>query len=263
MATPTNVTYKLTYDKFLLFGDSITEYSYSPLPLYPTGHTTTPEFNFGGYLTDIYTRKLAVTQRGYAGYNSEQARVLYPKILDIEHTKDSKVLFSTIFFGTNDATMGDSAQSVELERYEENMRFIIQTALDRDIKVVVFGPGFHDPERWSIRLTEVDIAGGRFRSNESNKIYSDKLQQVCEELKVPFVCLYDMFVAYEGDWKKDLLTDGIHFTGKGYQLMTDGLMKAIKENYPELLPEALPMILPPWRELVTTEELPGVIENAN
>lgn len=42
----------------------------------------------------------------------------------------------------------------------------------------------------------------------------------------------------------DLLSDGVHFTGKGYKIWYEILRQTIRETYPELKSENLPMILP-------------------
>ena len=40
--------------------------------------------------------------------------------------------------------------------------------------------------------------------------------------------------------------DGLHFSRKGYDLLFDKLMKAIRRDFPHLAPEKLPFVLPAW-----------------
>lgn len=262
-----NTSYRLFNDKILLFGDSIIQFSFNPFLMNALGQiSTSPEFSLGGALSNAYARKADVVNRGLSGYNSDQAREAFPLILEHEHTANSKVLLTTIFFGTNDAVLGDSPQAVPLDRFEDNIRFLINTALLKDIKVVVIAPGWHDKENWDARLTEEDIKSNRHRSTENNKRYADKLVEITKELNVPLVNLYEEFAKYdaqEGQSYKDLLSDGIHYRGQAYQLLYTGLTKAIKEWYPELQPELLPWKLPPWRELPDQETFRQKLKDAN
>lgn len=41
---------------------------------------------------------------------------------------------------------------------------------------------------------------------------------------------------------------GLHFTPEGYKLMYKAVTKVTKEELPELYPENLPFVFPPWWE---------------
>jgi hypothetical protein len=41
---------------------------------------------------------------------------------------------------------------------------------------------------------------------------------------------------------------GLHFTPEGYKLMYKAVTKVTKEELPELCPENLPFVFPPWWE---------------
>jgi hypothetical protein len=41
---------------------------------------------------------------------------------------------------------------------------------------------------------------------------------------------------------------GLHFTSEGYKLMYKAVTKVTKEELPELCPENLPFVFPPWWE---------------
>lgn len=235
-------TLSLHYKKLLLFGDSITEYSYNPYAYSSEKKPKSPQFGFGAYVTNKYTRRLDVVQRGYAGYNSDQAREIYPKVLS--HLED--VVFGTLFFGTNDA-VASGPQAVPLDRYLENMEYIIDLALERNIKLVVFGPALHDANLWDKVMTPEDRLAGRFRSNERNKQYLEALKSLCERKKVAFGDLYTAFSQYRDS--SQLLSDGIHYSGKGYEVMARVFDDAVRKTYPELLPENLDLVLPLWRDI--------------
>jgi lysophospholipase L1-like esterase len=41
---------------------------------------------------------------------------------------------------------------------------------------------------------------------------------------------------------------GLHFTPEGYRMMYKAVIEVIKQNLPELSPENLPFVFPPWVE---------------
>jgi hypothetical protein len=41
---------------------------------------------------------------------------------------------------------------------------------------------------------------------------------------------------------------GLHFTPEGYKLMYEAVTKVTKEELPELCPENLPFVFPPWAQ---------------
>lgn len=51
----------MVYKKFLMFGDSITEFAFNSRP--SSGESPGDEFTLGAALTNVYTRKLAISQR--------------------------------------------------------------------------------------------------------------------------------------------------------------------------------------------------------
>ncbi|KAG7863139.1 hypothetical protein KL939_000458 [Ogataea angusta] len=232
------------YGKFLLFGDSITQYSSRQRIEPDTGQL---QFSIAAALTNDYQRKLQIITRGFDGYNSEQALHILPEILRYEHdTKpaEEQIKLAWIFFGTNDSSVGgDYIQHVPIGRYAENMGNLIVMLQSGGIKVIAVKPGTHD----ETLADEAKKRGRAKRSNELQKQYGDVLGEVCGRLEVPTVDLYDVFVS-SGLSSADLLSDGIHFTGTGYQLMYNELMSVISANYPDLHPDNIPLKLPPWRE---------------
>ena len=233
--------HSLQLDKLLLFGDSITEFAYDLLPQ----DSTATQFAFGPALQNSYTRRLDVVQRGFAGYNSKWALKLLPKILEYEDTPGTKVQLATVFFGTNDAVF-EGMQKVPLDDYIANMRQIIQLLKERDIRVVVIGLAKHDADNWNPRKPQ-DVEQGVLRSNERSCEYNKALEELTIELDVAFVNLYKAFDNYSGDWR-DLLIDGVHFTGEGYKIMYAEVLDSIRSKYPEWAPESVPYRLPYWRD---------------
>lgn len=241
---------KVTVDKVLLFGDSITELSYNQ----EFG------FNLAPALQHEYFRKLQVVVRGYGGYSSEHARHILNPTLDAETAGGSKIRLAVIFLGTNDASV-NAAQHVTLERYAENMRFLATEAGKRNIPTVLVGPALVDE-----RKMEED------QFNKDGLAYSNAAKEVAKSLGLPFIDLYHAFLEFRGPGEEDapsrleqtnenldqLLSDGVHFSGKGYRIWYDLLLDTIRREFPELRTENLPTILPHFYD-VDRSDLPATL----
>ncbi|CAH2351303.1 isoamyl acetate-hydrolyzing esterase [[Candida] railenensis] len=212
------------YPKFLLFGDSITEWSYT-------------DGGFGQKISEVYARRYDIICRGFGGYNSDHATLILPEIL-----KDDKFQIMTIFFGTNDAF--STFQGVPLERYSENIDYLVKLALKDNIKVVVISPALHDPTLFLEASGEKEPIG----SVGTNQKYAAAAKKVANDNDVGFV---DLFTSFQnsGLSVKDLLWDGIHFTPNAYKLLFEELMKSIREKYPEEDPKTMAPSLTYWNQL--------------
>lgn len=227
----------LYYDKIVLFGDSITQMSFGK----------GLDFSFAANLLDDYQRRLDIENRGYGGYNSKHAVEILPEILSTQRGQ-SKIKLLIIFFGTNDSK--SSFQGVPLNDYRQNMEKLVQMAQDAEAKTVVIGPGLHDPKMWEIQLKEWGVPiHSDVTSNKKNRAYADAAKDVAKKFNVPFIDMWKRFQEY-GKWTEDqlqeeyvplqeLLTDGVHFTGKAYEILYNEVVGAIAQHYPELKPENL------------------------
>ncbi|KAK7206299.1 SGNH hydrolase-type esterase domain-containing protein [Myxozyma melibiosi] len=252
----------LNYDKIVLFGDSITQYAYN---------VNVSPFCLGPALQDVYTRKFDVIQRGYGGYTSAHAKLMIDKIIAHENTPTSKVKLMTVFFGTNDSTGPSSTiQHVPLETYVANMRYIAEKCKAADIKVVFIGAGpFNAHQWWPTRP-----GNPHNRTTIQAREYCDALVALGKEIGVPTVPMWDLLMEAVG-WKEgdplygleelsaenpltEYFVDGLHYNAKSYKIEYDGVMNAIKQAYPELLPENVPLRLPEWASLTS----PDVLEKA-
>lgn len=230
---------KLTVGKFVLFGDSITQMSFDQ----------TFGFAAGAALANDYARKLDVVNRGFSGYNSNHAKILLPAIVEAEG--DIKLM--TLFFGTNDAAL--TFQHVAISQYIDNMKYLIDFIKSHDIKLIVIGPGLHDSQ-----LCQHKKGKGIFSNNQRTKAYSDSLKNLCQEQGVPFIDLWRQMQLVCGYTEHDLLQDnfdslsrflhdGIHYTGESYEILYSRIKDIIKERYPELNSESLPLNVPNYDEL--------------
>lgn len=250
----------MNVDKFILFGDSITQFSNQIID----GFALQPE------LQNLYIRKLDIINRGFSGYNSEHARLILPKILESElnESKDN-VKLMTIFFGTNDGFIDNNPiQPVELSRYKKNIAYLVELALANNVRPIVIGPSLHDPK------TLAETSGGLIQTEvatcERYWHYSQGAKSVCQRYNVPFIDLWDEF-RRDGGWTKEqlfavrkdspdlevgslntYLNDGIHLTAKGYKILLRAILESIRQNYPVYLPQNMPYKLAYWGDIDPT-----------
>lgn len=230
----------MDFNKFLLFGDSITQYSSGRCDSVETA-LAIDEFSLGAGLGALYNRKLDILVRGYSGYNTRWCLPVLDAILDADRPQ-GKIVLSTIFFGSNDS-VSQGHQCVPLDEFAKNIRTMVTKVVAAGIKPILVTPARVDQELWTQHFQE-DKENGYIRSDELYKRYRDQLLELGTELDVPVVDLYSAF-----ENKPGLLSDGIHFTGKGYRVFFEELMHTIANEYPQFAPQALPFHLPYWRDV--------------
>lgn len=254
----------LNYDKFILLGDSITEFS-----VYDPDH-----FSFAQAIQNLYSRRLDVLVRGYSGYNSTHLLYILPEILKAElNGEKSNIKLMTIFIGTNDASQLDDKigriQSVDIETYQKNIESLCELALESNIKPILIGPALHG-QKLTLEGLKADGRSDEvpWSSNRRNLEYSQVVEKTANKYNVPFVNLWEAFKAW-GKWdqealladvvdSKALLHDGVHFSSEGYKVLFQEVESVIREWYPELLGNELPLRLNRYAFL-DNEDLPQVI----
>ncbi|KAK9476033.1 SGNH hydrolase-type esterase domain-containing protein [Lipomyces japonicus] len=247
----------LAYHKLVIFGDSITQFSCDQ----------THGFAVSSALQNDYSRKLDVVVRGFGGYNSEYAALMVDKIIKFETNEHSKVKLLIVFFGTNDYCAPPNPQHVPITRYQDNLRKIIKTAHDSNIKTIVIGPGPYNYHQW---LKYNSAEESSLKSTIRARDYCDAAGKVAHETGAAFVPLWDLIMKRSG-WKEgdsefglkegsaqnplsEYLTDGIHFAGPAYQVQYEAILEAIKNTYPELHPDNVPSKLPEWTDIRSFQE---------
>ncbi|KAK5127859.1 hypothetical protein LTR85_004976 [Meristemomyces frigidus] len=252
-------------DQFVLFGDSITQQSFS--------QTNSPNsFAFGAALADVYARKLDIVNRGLSGYCTVQAYRAVP--LCIPEPESVRVRFLLIFFGANDARIAGSPggpdQTVPLPEYKANLRNIVQhpavTAHEKLKIILVTTPPID--ERKCIK-SDVEkyptLAGQKVlrRTAVNTAAYAQGVRELGAELEVPVLDIWTAMVARAGHSRHDpvmpgsldaptneilqsYLHDGLHFSGEGYKVLYGELMALIERTWPEEMPSRLKLRLPAW-----------------
>ncbi|KIW14837.1 hypothetical protein PV08_07622 [Exophiala spinifera] len=235
------------YPQFILFGDSITQFSTSGL-LSP--------------LSERYNRCLDVLNRGMSGYTSrmglEVMQRWFPARPPSDHTPQVKLM--TVFFGANDATLPGCAQHVPLDAYPGYLRDIVShpgVAAHRT-KVILITPPPVD--EWQLGVDE--------RTAANTRAYAAACRQLGRAMDLPTLDLWTIFMTKAG-WRgdeppqqpligslaaprnqvlADLLSDGLHFTPRAYQIVFDALFALIRDELPDYVPDKLPYVFPDWKD---------------
>ncbi|KAG0226316.1 hypothetical protein BGW42_003775 [Actinomortierella wolfii] len=254
-----------SFDEFMLFGDSITQYSFN-----------VDLRGFGAQLAHKYLRRLDVINRGFSGYTTDQAIHLLPQFLPrgqkVEDKTQPKIQFLTIFFGANDSCLSFSPQHVPIERYERNLRALIDMVHSPSspyyapwTKIIVIVPPVIDYDRWAQHR---DSQGRPMdRTVDQTREYAIKCREVAQEYQAknkpkedgqPWYHQVDVIDTWNlmNDQIRagnkslgDYLVDGLHLNSDGNELIYQELSKLIQTKYSDWDPETMPMHGPWWGNL--------------
>ncbi|KAK0345686.1 hypothetical protein LTR91_015983 [Friedmanniomyces endolithicus] len=248
-------------NRFVLFGDSILQQSFSQ----------NVSFAFGAALTDVYSRRLDVFNRGLSGYNTLQALRAQPLCLPMP--EKASMRFLLIMFGANDSRIQNSPggpdQYVRIEDFTSNLRHMVQhpcvKAHGEDVHIILVTTPPID-ERKCLRADQekYPTLGQTLRRTAANTaLYAQAIRDLGEELQIPVLDIHRSMLAHAGhdhltpplpgsmdrptnSTLQSFLIDGLHFSGEGYRLLYGELMTLIERYWPESMPDRLPLMLPAW-----------------
>lgn len=235
----------LVIHKFVLFGDSITQFANDQ-----SGFALAPA------LQHLYQRKLDVVNRGFSGYNTNEGVVVLREVLQADLALQGSIKLMYLFMGTNDAAT--NFQGVAPEKYRANLDQMVKLILQHDIKLVVIGPALHDQTLSTIAREDRDDSEP-FSSSKRTRQYADIAALVAHGNNVPFIDLWTAFQKF-GGWSfeelteglpdlGELLSDGIHYTPKAYEILYEELVATISASFPDLLPDNLPLVFPYYLDI--------------
>lgn len=237
----------------LLFGDSLTQQGFgNPVP----GVAGT-RFGWASLLSSSYARRADVLNRGFNGYNTRHALGVLPtSVFPVLKTTTRDLLFCTVFLGANDAALPGTRQHVPPDEYERNLRSVVsgvrrayadatssssssssgETVRPPLPPIVLMTPPPVHATKWN----EFCVASGRrsfARTNEASRSYGERVIGIGRDLSLPVL---DVFRLLKGDQGEDAfspyLTDGVHLTEEGQELIHSGLMSLVANELPHLIP---------------------------
>jgi lysophospholipase L1-like esterase len=229
----------------LLFGDSITQQGFGWPP---------SSSGWVSFLARDYSRRADVLNRGFSGYNTDHAVEILTSILPADSAIDTQeFLFSTVFFGANDAARPGEMQHVPVDTYGKNLAKIV-TQMKKSLKpwrgkrkcvsskeslklpIILITPPPVDRDAWF--KERGSPKGSSFdRTNETAKVYGDVVKEVGKKMNCSVL---DVFELLEGNGEAKVygkyLRDGLHLSESGNELLYKGLMDLIENEYPYLSP---------------------------
>lgn len=244
-------------DVIMLLGDSLTQGASMPNGL-------------AQRLSYVYNRKLDVVNRGLSGYNTKWAIPVFQQCL-VKRTGTHadqlfpKVQLLTIWFGANDSCLEHSPQHVPLADFAENLDTLVQTvrapASDHYApwtRVVLLTPPPVNTHQRGADLAAREPPRALDRAFDVTREYAEAVRRVAQKHRLPVVDVWTILWEACGQDEAKLdkyLSDGLHVNEEAYGLIYDGLMKVIAERWPEFLPEKLPMVFPPWDQIINNPSL--------
>jgi lysophospholipase L1-like esterase len=143
-----------------------------------------------------------------------------------------------IQFGINDAAVDvwkqppATAPRVPLSEYEQNLRWMVATLREQQIKPVLMTT---NPTRWTSKLRDL-YGKPPYRPDEPDGFdapvlasYNEAVRRIAAELAVPLVDVHAAFTAQNAD---KLLLDGMHPNDAGHQLIAGLLVPILRDQLP-------------------------------
>ncbi|KAL4353562.1 hypothetical protein GQ457_06G006130 [Hibiscus cannabinus] len=197
---------------FVLFGSSIVQFSFS-------------NEGWGAILAHAYARKADIIVRGYAGWNTRRALEVLHKIFPLDAVVQPSLVI--VYFGGNDSIEPHPSglgPHVPLPEYTLNMRKIALhlKGLSEKTRVMFLSTPPVNEEQMR------EVLGVTSRTNEGSRIYSEACLELCRELDIKCVDLWNT-IQQRQDWKTTCFVDGIHFSSEGSKLVAEEILKAMEE----------------------------------
>jgi len=239
----------------MLFGDSITQGAWEP-----------DRNGFGQRLSHVYARKLDVLNRGLSGYNTDWALPVLEQCLAPKQDKHRvpEIRILTIWFGANDACIKPSPQHVPLSTFTSNLEKLVDLIHSPEsvyyspsTRIVLMSPPPVNTYQRAADLGSRPVPLDLDRNFETTRAYANAVKEVARAKQVAYADVWTEFWQAAGEQESALdkyLIDGLHPNAEGYQVTYEALMKTIAENYPEVYPDNLPFVFPPWLQFVEEQQ---------
>ncbi|KAJ2777297.1 isoamyl acetate-hydrolyzing esterase [Coemansia javaensis] len=268
---PTGSRSSHSLDLVVCLGDSLTQRGWS------VAHS-----GWVAQLSEAYARRLDVVNRGYGGFNSRWGAEIMPRVMPAYASSDGgrpRMRLLTVFFGANDAQYEGYRAHVPLDEYQANLERIIDAVrsprsllYSPDTRILLITPPplgdklyaeYENPDYGLRKVIERDHATSA-RYVEAARATAARLGLVCVDL---FAAIEARVAAARAassskyDGYDEFLLDGLHLNAAGNQLLFDLVTDAISANFPELHPDAMPFVVPAFRDFNSFEELRQMMDS--
>ncbi|XP_077996908.1 isoamyl acetate-hydrolyzing esterase 1 homolog [Glandiceps talaboti] len=204
------------WPKVVLFGDAVCEHSFE-------------NSQWGAILQNKLQRRCDVVNRGYAGYNSEWARIVLPELVNREIVAEVEVAAMVIFLGTNDSTTPGEKLHVPIETYKQNLQRMIDYL--KSVKVTSNKLIFVSPPPVN-ENTKTTCCHGRRKTDALAAEYSEACCNVAKDAGIEYINLYHV-IRQQENWTQLLNRDGITLSLEGGQFLERQLWPLLERRAEE------------------------------
>ncbi|CAA7058680.1 unnamed protein product [Microthlaspi erraticum] len=208
--------------KIFLFGDSITEESFS-------------DGGWGASLADLLCRKADIVLRGYSGYNTRWALKVVERVFPAAAENGGEHPAAvTVFFGANDACLPERCsgfQHVPLHEYKQNLRSIVSFLKNRwpqTVIILIAPPPIDEEARLRYPYIE-NTTGIPERTNEAAGSYAKACVDVANECQISAIDLWSRMQQIP-NWQTECLWDGLHLSRIGNKIVFEEVANKLKEE---------------------------------
>ena len=141
----------------------------------------------------------------------------------IARTRHEVLPIIIVQIGINDSYTLRGRVSVAIEDYKKNLTEIITKMKPLSAKIIFVGSSACNEAQTT------PVAWGEYRyTNEAIKQYEQAMSDVASECNVPFIPVFDKFLAGLSE-NNDLLPDGLHPNKDGHQLIADIVLPELQK----------------------------------
>ena len=173
---------------------------------------------FECYDVEKYYEGMHVVNSGISGHTT--ADILSNMNERVYQYNPSKVI---LLIGTNDLN-----KDVEQETIVENMGKIIDGIKKNRPYAEIYVQSVYPVNRSDDEKISLSSVGKR--RNSTIMEMNSNIRKLCEEKEVTYMNIYDVLVNEEGEIDLEYTKEGLHITEKGYEIITEEVMKYISEE---------------------------------
>ncbi len=189
--------------KIICFGDTITEMG-----------VVTESRGYVARLAERYVRRADVLVRGFSGYTTREALSIVDDAVLAE--KPACVI---VQLGLHDSVLPAQFLHVPVDEFHANLEELVsRIACSGAWLVLVSPPPVHE------RRT-------RTRTMEHTEAYVSACLHVGMDMNVPVVNLFRL-ISHHDHWEKRCLSDGVHLSAAGMDILYDALIPELDEQMP-------------------------------
>lgn len=136
---------------------------------------------------------------------------------------------STHFYRFSESALGEAERVADGEP-------LMGEAIDDEVPIILMTvPPVHE-DTWDKHCAEVFGESGKNRANSVSRSYGKVVCEVGEELGCCVLDVYGMMMEGDGSEYARHLSDGLHLSSSGNEVIFEGLMTLIRDEYPHLAP---------------------------